>query len=275
MSREFRHRLASVDNVLHDFERRGVAFFDDTLRLGRVFDLLNKSRLKAEFTRDVIQDMPRQIEREVHDIIDWMVASDLRQWQGVMTRIESRRAAGVDRVLGAVDGHFAYDRARLLETVGRVAERTIQGYDHAGEADSMAGSVQTAVAGAALAELGAVGLGAAVTALATTTFADVTGLLAAGALAVMGLIVVPVRRRQAKAAMRQRIGSMRRQLMESLTGQFDREVMHSVDRVRDATAPYRRFVRGEHERLIAAESQMTTLQSRLQGLQRRLGAPVS
>ena len=84
MSREFRHRLASVDNVLHDFERRGVAFFDDTLRLGRVFDLLNKSRLKAEFTRDVIQDMPRQIEREVHDIIDWMVASDLRQWRGVM-----------------------------------------------------------------------------------------------------------------------------------------------------------------------------------------------
>jgi hypothetical protein len=75
--------------------------------------------------------------------------------------------------------------------------------------------------------------------------------------------------------MRQRIGSMRRQLMESLTGQFDREVMHSVDRVRDATAPYPRFVRGEHERLIAAESQMTTLQSRLQGLQRRLGAPVS
>ena len=58
MGREFRHRLSSVDNVLHEFERRGVAFFDDTLRLGRVFDLLNKSRLKAEFERDVIQDMP-------------------------------------------------------------------------------------------------------------------------------------------------------------------------------------------------------------------------
>ena len=26
MSREFRHRLSSVDNVLHGFERRGVAF---------------------------------------------------------------------------------------------------------------------------------------------------------------------------------------------------------------------------------------------------------
>ena len=272
MSREFRHRLASVDNVLHDFERRGVAFFDDTLRLGRVFDLLNKSRLKSEFTRDVIREMPRQIEREVHDIIDWMVASDLRQWRGVMDRIETRRTAHADRVVGTVSGGFEYDRSRLLDTVGRAAERTVQGYDHAGEAESMAGSVQTAVAGAALAELGAIGLGAAVTALATTTFADVTGILAAGALAVVGLFVVPLRRRQAKTAMRTRIETMRQQLMASLTNQFDREVNRSVDRIRDAIAPYSRFVRAEHERLAVAESQLTVLHTGLHGLQRRVEA---
>lgn len=75
MSREFQHRLSSVDNILHACERRGVAFFDDTLRIGRILYLLNKSRLKAEFARDVIQDMPQLIERQVHDLIDWMVAS--------------------------------------------------------------------------------------------------------------------------------------------------------------------------------------------------------
>ena len=92
MKREFTHRLASVDNVLHAFERQGVTFFDDTLRIGRVADLLNKGRLREEFQRDVVQDVPRLIEREVHDIIDWMVQSDLRLWQGVMARVESRRA---------------------------------------------------------------------------------------------------------------------------------------------------------------------------------------
>jgi small GTP-binding protein len=269
MGREFRHRLASVDNVLHDFERRGVAFFDDTLRLGRVFDLLNKSRLREEFTRDVIQDMPHQIEREVHDIIDWMVASDLRQWQGVMARIESRRATHAGRLIGAVGSGFEYDRARLLDTVGKAAERTVQGYDHAGEAESMAGSVQAAVAGAALAEVGAIGLGAAVTALATTTFADVTGILAAGALAIVGLVVIPVRRRQGKAAMRERIEAMREQLMTSLTSQFDREVERSVDRVREAVAPYSRFVRTEHEHLAGAEAELTTLHALLDTLRRR------
>lgn len=270
MGREFRHRLSSVDNVLHGFERRGVAFFDDTLRLARIFDLLNKRRLKDEFTRDVIQDMPQQIEREVHGIIDWMVASDLRQWQGVMARIETRRTAHAERLIGAVDSRFEFDRARLLETVGRAAERTVQGYDHGREAETMADSVQQAVAGAALAEVGAIGLGAAVTALATTTFADVTGLLAAGALAVVGLFVIPVRRRQAKAAMRERIDAMRRQLMESLTTQFDREIERSLARVRDAIAPYSRFVRTEHERLSAAQTELTAFRDQLTSLQRRI-----
>lgn len=272
MSREFRHRLASVDNVLHGFERRGVAFFDDTLRLGRVFDLLNKSRLKAEFARDVIQDMPRHIEREVHDIIDWMVASDLRQWQGVMTRIEARRAAHPDRLTGEMDSRFQYDRVRLLDTVGRAAERTVAGYDHTREAETMAESVRMAVAGTALAEVGAIGLGAAVTALATTTFADVTGILAAGALAVMGLFVIPLKRRQAKAAMRERIEAMRRQLMESLTNQFEREVDRSAGRVREAVAPYSRFVRAEHQRLGAARQELAAAREQLGGLQRRIEA---
>jgi small GTP-binding protein len=270
MSREFRHRLASVDNVLHEFERRGIAFFDDTLRVARIFDLLNKSRLKEEFTRDVIRDMPQQIEREVHDIIDWMVASDLRQWQGVMSRIEARRATHADRLLGSVDSRFDYDRARLLETVGRAAERTVRDYDHAHEAETMAASVQASVAGAALAEVGAIGLGAAVTALATTTFADVTGILAAGALAVVGLFVIPVRRRQAKATMRERIEGMRTELMTSLTGQFDREIERSVGRVHEAIAPYSRFVRTEHERLATAEAEIGAVREEMEGLRRRV-----
>ncbi len=270
MAREFRHRLSSVDNVLHDFERRGVAFFDDTLRLGRVFDLLNKSRLKAEFTRDVIQDMPALVERQVMDIVDWMVASDLRQWQGVMTRIESRRMAHAERLTGAVDSRFEYDRARLLETVGRAAERTLGDYDHARESDAMAESVRMAVAGTALAEVGALGLGAAVTALATTTFADVTGILAAGAIAVIGLFVIPVRRAQAKSTMRARIETMRRELVASLTAQFDREVDRSVSRIQDAVLPYTRFVRAERQRLDAARGELTAIGDQLGGLQRRV-----
>lgn len=272
MSREFRHRLASVDNILHAFERRGVEFFDDTLRIGRVFDLLNKSRLKAEFARDVIQDMPQLIEGQVHDIIDWMVASDLRQWQGVMERIRTRRDTHAGRLAGTIDSRFDYDRAQLLDTVGRTAERTVDTYDIARESETMAESLRMAVAGTALAEVGAIGLGAAVTALATTTFADVTGILAASALAVIGLFVIPVRRSQAKSAMRAKIETMRQQLVGTLTAQFDREVERSVLRVRDAIAPYTRFVTAEQQRLGATADELRTAERELAGLQQRVEA---
>ena len=270
MRREFQHRLSSVDNILHAFERRGVAFFDDTLRIGRLFDLLNKSRLKAEFERDVIQDMPHLIERQVHDLIDWMVASDLRQWEGVMERIRTRRATHAERLAGAIDSRFDYDRAQLLDTVGRAAERTVDTYDIARESEAMAESVRLAVAGTALAEVGALGLGAAVTALATTTFADVTGLLAASALAVVGLLVIPLRRAQAKTAMRARIESMRQHLVAALTAQFDREVEQSLARVRDAVAPYTRFVAAEQLRLTTTRDALRAARQELGGLQRRV-----
>ncbi len=270
MSREFQHRLSSVDNVLQGFERRGVAFFDDTLRIGRIFDLLNKSRLKAEFARDVIQDMALLIERQVHDLIDWMVASDLRQWQGVMERIRARRVTHADRLSGAIDSRFDYDRAQLLETVGKAAERTVHSYDIARESETMAEAVRMAVAGTAVAEVGAIGLGAAVTALATTTFADVTGILAAGALAVIGLFVIPVRRAQAKATMRAKIETMRQQLVAALTAQFDREVERSLTRVRDAVAPYTRFVTAERLRLTTTRDALRAAEQELGGLQRRV-----
>lgn len=270
MKREFQHRLSSVDNILHAFERRGVAFFDDTLRIGRIFDLLDTSRLKGEFARHVVQDMPQLIERQVHDLIDWMVASDLRQWQGVMERIRVRRTTHADRLSGTIDSRFDYDRAQLLETVGRAAERTVETYDIARESEAMAESVRTAVAGTALAEVGAIGLGAAVTALATTTFADVTGILAASALAVVGLFVIPVRRAQAKAAMRARIEGMRQQLVAAVTAQFDREVERSLTRVGDAVAPYTRFVAAEQLRLNATREALRAAQQELGGLQRRV-----
>jgi hypothetical protein len=272
LGRDFGFRLSHVDNVLHDFEKRGVAFFDDTLRLARVLDLLNKGRLKGDFERQVVRDMPQLIERGVADVIDWMVASDLRNWQGVMDRIQARRSAHAHRLVGEIGGTFSYDRGRLLDTVGRAAEAAVKGYDKEREASEMAESVRLAVAGTALAGAGALSLGAVVTALASTTFADVTGILAASALAVLGLFVIPVRRQQAKRALREKIETLRAHLMDALRTQFDRELERSIQRVRDAIAPYTRFVRAEQERLTGIRDALQGLRNELSSLQRRVEA---
>ncbi len=260
MQRGFRLRLADVQNVLHELEARGEEFFEDTIRLPRFLDLINRSKIKADFEKKVVGDAPTLIEKRVEDIIDWMVSSELRQWQNVRDQLARRRTEHSERVAGQMAGGFDYDRVRLLETVGRAAQQTLEHYDKSAEANRMAESVQAAVAGAALMEVGAVGLGAAVSMLASTTAADITGMLAAGLLAALGFFVIPQKRRTAKKELRERIAALREQLMSSLNGQFNREIDRSVFKLDEAMAPYTRFVRGERDRLEASREELKALE---------------
>ena len=263
LSREFEFRLAEIDNVLQQFENRGIAFFDDTLRVGRLPDLLNKARIQREFERTVVGETPQLIEKQVHDVIDWMVASELRQWQAVTEHVKRRSREHEGRVVGGEAGTFQYDRQKLIDTVGRAASKAVDSYDREREAAQMADGVRNAVAGAALAQAGALGLGAMVTALATTTAADVTGILAAGAIAVLGMFVIPSKRSRAKTQLRERIERMRSELMTNLRAQFQREVERSVRGVMDAIAPYTRFVRAEHDKLTTLDAEVATIRREL------------
>lgn len=273
MKREFRFRLADADNVLHELEKRGNDFFDETMRLTRIFELINKAKMKAEFERRVVADMPQRIERRVSEVIDWLVNADLRQWQAVTERLAERRQAHADRLVGRIGGGFDVDRGRLLESVGRAAQQAVEMYDKDGESTRLAESVQIAVAGTALAEAGALGLGAVLTHVAATAAADVTGVLAASMVAVLGLFIIPNRRHAAKRELSRKIAALRERLMASLTAQFDREIEGSVSRINEAIAPYTRFVRAERERLEGAKAELggvgealARLRGRVEGL---------
>jgi signal recognition particle receptor subunit beta len=272
MAREFRFRLADVAGVLQEFEARGMQFFDDTLRLGRVFDLLNKARVKAEFGKQVVGDAPRVIDRRVHEVIDWMIAADLRQWQAVMEHVGRRRREHDDRIVGQVGGTFELDRERLLASVGRAAQDAVELYDQEGESTRLAEAVQGAVASTALVEVGAIGLGALVAHVLAGAAADATGVLAASVVAVLGLFIIPSRRQAAKRELRAKIAALREQLMAALTGQFDRELERGLRRIDEAIAPYTRFVRAEGRRLGDTAEELDLLTARLDALARRVEA---
>jgi hypothetical protein len=174
-------------------------------------------------------------------------------------------------MLGVVGG-FEHDRTRLLEEVRREAHRAVESYDHQAESRSLAGAVREAVAGGALLQVGAVGLGAAVAALATTTLADVTGLLAAGTLSVIGFLLLPARRRQARQQLQERVASMRATLMARLTDAFEREASRSLTRLGEALSPYTRFVRAERERLEGQSRDVERLNGELAALRARVEA---
>jgi small GTP-binding protein len=271
LARDFRFRLADVDNVLNDFEKRGADFFEDTLRIGRIVDLVNQSRVKAEFERKVVADLPQVVEKRVDEVIEWLVASNMRQWKAVSDRLARREAEHAERMLGRVQGTFESDRARLLETVKREAQRAVETYDKDAEGRRLAEDVRDAVAQTAIIQVGALGLGTVVTMLATSSVVDVTGIMAAGAISVIGLLVLPARRRRAQAELREKVHEMRVRLMGALTGQFDREVERSAQQVQEAVGPYTRFVRGERERLGATRDELRALRGELERLKAAIG----
>jgi small GTP-binding protein len=271
LARDFRFRLADVDNVLNDFEKRGADFFEDTLRIGRILDLMNQARVKADFERKVVADLPQVVEKRVDEVIDWLVASDMRQWKAVSDRLALREAEHAERMVGRMQGAFESDRARLLETVKREAQRAVETYDKDAEGRRVAESVRDAVASTAIIQVGALGLGTIVTVLATSSAVDVTGIMAAGAISVLGLLVLPARRRQANAELRGKVHRMREQLMGALTGQFDREVERSAQKVQEAVGPYTRFVRAERERLTSTREELRRIRTEIERLQAAIG----
>lgn len=270
MQRDFKYRLADVENILYEMENRGNAYFDETMRLGRIFDLLNKDRIQRGFEEQVVVDAPQAIEQKVVELIDWLVNADLNQWQGVMDYLDQRKREYQDRLIGDVGGAFRYDRDRLIDSVGKSAQRVVETYDKALEAEKMAQSAQEAVAGMALVEIGAVGLGAVVVAVATTMAADVTGILAASVMAALGLFVIPARRHAAKKEMVAKIAELRQKLITAITGQFEKELNRSLERIHEAVAPYTRFVRAEQEKVQQAQAEL----NRAQQAQGRLRAEI-
>jgi hypothetical protein len=263
--------MADLDNILLEMESRGQAFFDETFRLGRVFDLFSKTRVQQGFERQVVADVPQRIERKVHELIDWLVDSDLRQWQAIRQHLLERRQEHKERIIGEAGlENFRYDRNRLLEDLGREARRVVDTFDKELESKAIAENALNTVAASAAMEAGALGLGALVTTLATTAAADVTGILMASLMAAVGLFIIPARRRQGKTRMIERIASLRTQLVQSMRGQFEKEIDRSLRHINETISPYTRFIRTEKEKLTGTGEKLASLQGEMNRLKERL-----
>jgi ABC-type transport system involved in cytochrome bd biosynthesis fused ATPase/permease subunit len=173
---------------------------------------------------------------------------------------------------GPEAGTFHADRARLVDSVGREAQRVVDTYDRQREAAAIASQARAAVATAAAAGGAALGFGTLVTVAATTAAADITGMLMAGVIATLGFLVIPARRRRAKQEMRDKISALRGRLAQALRTEFDRARQQSADRIAQAVDPYRRFVLSEQQRWTEARTVLRQLSDAAAAFRARLAA---
>ena len=273
LTRDFEFRMADIDKILLEMERRGHDYFDDTLRIGRLFDLLNRSRIQQGYEHKVVGDAPAQIERKVGELVDWLVAADLRQWQAVTTHLAERRRQYKDRIVGDDSGQFHYDRTRLIDATTRETQRVVDSYDPRREAQTIADNARNAVAATAAAGAGALGLGTIVTLAASTAAADITGIVMASVLAAVGFFILPAKRQKAKDEMRLKMADVRHRLTEALRKQLTGEIQGSGNRIREGIAPYSRFIRSEGDKLKAIDQELREIAASLAGLRVKIERP--
>jgi small GTP-binding protein len=274
MKRDFEARMSEIENIILTMNERGDEWFEENIRLANVRELVQRSKVQERFQREVVADTEKLIDERVEELIDWMVDRNLKQWRAIVEYVNRRRQAQYDEhVIGEVGDNFEYNRSQLLQSVGKNATDVVQRYDREYESQQLALSLQGAVAQTAAVEVGALGLGAAAVAVATTAAADVTGITAALVIAGFGLFILPNRRRKARAEFREKTDALRERLGEVVRRQFETELNRSVERMREAIAPYTRFVRTEHARMTEARSNLAEITAETEALRAEIGAP--
>jgi small GTP-binding protein len=244
--KEFSLRMAEIENVFFEMENRGDIFFEDRFRLVRIPELVKRERLQEDFKKEVVADVPQQVEEKVEGLIDWLVESDLRQWKSVTDYLADRQREHKGRIIdNGLNNNFMTDRSHLLDALRKEADKVVKNYDKHLRTEKIAQDAQNAVTTSLAVEIGAVGLGTMITILATTMAADITGIVAASVVAVLGLLVIPSQRRKAKRDLHDRMKNLREGLINSLQEEFKKELGRSVARIEEVIAPYSRFVRAE------------------------------
>ena len=269
LENELTPRLAEVENILHKLESRGLDFFDNQLRLTNIKGLMSGAKVRSDFERDVLTEMPKQIEEQVQRLIDWLVQKDLHEWQQVMGYLQRRQAQHIDHLVGESYGPQETRRRELIDTVGQTVQTIVETYDHQKEASELASSVELAVAQTAVLEAGAVGLGAIVTFAVLSSAVDITGTLAAGTMAILGFFVIPFKRKQAKENFKEKMTTLRTKLLDALTTQFTNESVNAIDRMKNGVAPYTRYITSERERIEKTETTLGELKQKLSALRAR------
>lgn len=271
-TRDFRLRLSEAEKPVVELERRGASFLDDTLRVGRVFALLDAERTAAAYRQEVVGGLAPAVEKRAEGIADALAAGESRLWQAVAERVNRRRALHKERATGAPVQAPPPDKARLVQALGRDVQRALESHAPRAEAVRLAGAARRAAWLTLLVPLLAAGGGW----LAASRGAGGTGSLvpvvAAAVVALLGLLPLPLLLRREKARLGDAVAGLRERLGSALRAGFERELGAGQKRVQDAVQPFERFVRAEGERLRGQAHELSLRRKDVDALEARVAA---
>ena len=248
---EFNGQTAQIEAVIGQVRRRAAAWLDDTLRLGRIFDLLNASKVQKSFEEQVIGQAHRELERQIQSSLAWLARSERDL---LASALDLLRSTGRGPAASEGEPELANE---VMEALGK--------YDPEVEARDLQAMLSRALQHTALAELGAVGLGASLAVVLHGLAADVTGITAGLMAAVLGLSILPRRKKAAQRRIDAGLDQLQSELQSGLQATLNGELERAAGR-------FRALYRDHCEELDQAAQETLALQQKLTELENRSAA---
>lgn len=267
---ELSPRLAEVDNILNDFEKRGLNFLEAKLKISNLFNLAKPDKIKLEFQEEVQADVSSEIENKVRELIDWMVDKDLDLWYRIVAALERRQEESQNLLQTQNISEQTKRRHTLITRVSQSIRKVVSGFDRKALVEEIGDLVQDSVAKTALFGVSAAGIGVLVATVITTRALDITGIVSAGTLAILGFLVIPFKRKQAKENFATHMGELRVKLRETLNKTFTNEFGVAISRLHENLSPYTTFVHTEKQQAIIDQDNLTQLANQLDDLRNEI-----
>ncbi len=250
---EFAGRLAELGQAFRQIEARGERWFRETVRLGRILDLLNASKVERSFQAEVLADAESALTLALADAVRWLGRRERDLLASALDLLQATGSPGPEE-----------------EGLKEELRAALSAFSPEAEAAWVQAQVEAALRTTALAEAGAVGLGALVALLLHGLAADVTGLAAGFAAAVLGLSVLPRRREAALGKFRERLRAIEAELGGALEAALEEELKRSAERYRALYRPGCARAEAERSRLAEERAALEAIENRARTLRARL-----
>ena len=272
MQENFQKFILRVDALIIEFRDGGVDFLDRSMRLRNINLLRSETKFREEFEREVLEGWRAKLDQTVDESVDWLVRNNMQLWNDTLEYFNTqvRKSQYDSQIIGRVGGQFVYEREEVHARIRREAEDRIQSLDHREECRRVINSSMTALGQSFGLGAGALGLGYVLASIFTTVALDVTGIAAATALFITSFFILPYKRKRAIEEFKSKLENLRKEMGDVLKSKSDDEIKRSVENVRDALAPYIRFVRAERDKIEARVSVLNQILERLKELTREV-----
>ncbi|EFC38948.1 predicted protein [Naegleria gruberi] len=263
MKQDFELQQAKLENIFHELSERGTGFYDNFVNLSNISSLIKSKIVAEEFQTQVIANTATQIENHVSEVIDWIIDRKYRQWKAVTDFANKRARISLheDKLVGTLSSDFQFNRKELLLKIGTTAENAVRSYDKEhNDTEKLFSEIASGLKATAAVEVSAITIGVSSALLMPTAAMAGAGVVGALMVGAGGLYALPYKRATMRKNFIREVNKLKEVLKQRMREEFERELLSSIDSIKNSITPYSRFVKAEHEKFSTQKERLIELQ---------------